>query len=299
MHEFAEYTIANDRLQVRISSCGAEPQSIVCDGLERLWCADPAVWDKHAPLLFPLIGRLRDGRYLLEGQPVDAPRHGFCRQRAFTAQQVSPSCVRFTTQDDASTKQVFPFSFQLTVEYSLQGNSIQKRHIVSNTGATGSAAMPFELGGHEAYAICLGPSDTSADWYLQFAPDARLQAFGMDDQGILTLPKQDLPLDGGRLQQFPQQLGLDTVVVENVPGSTVTLACNANPHTLTVDFPDFPYLGIWTAYPVDNPRYLCVEPWSALPDGHFMSRELAEKPGVISVQPGQHVELTYRMTFGA
>ena len=86
-------------------------------------------------------------------------------------------------------------------------------------------------------------------------------------------------------------------MLENVPGSRVTLASTANPHEVEVEFPDFPYLGIWTKAGQDDARYLCLEPWSALPDAHFSPRELAEKPGVRVLAPGKCATLAYRMTF--
>ena len=123
----------------------------------------------------------------------------------------------------------------------------------------------------------------------------------MDDAGILCLPKRRVPLENGCLTQTPEQLGLDTVVLEDVPGSKATLENTRSGRAVEVEFPDFPYLGIWTkalgAGASDEARYLCVEPWSALPDGHFAPREFAEKPGVRVVAPGEQVTLTYRMTF--
>lgn len=290
------FTLENDELSVRISSKGAELQSVVSDGLERMWSGDPAVWGRRAPLLFPLIGRLRDGWYANGGQRVDAPMHGFSRDRAFAAEQVSDTQVRFETVSDEGTRAVYPFDFRLIVEFSLEGNALVKTHVVENTGAQ---PMPFELGGHEAYATRLLPGEHMADYFVHFegASAGVIEMFGMDEAGILTLPKIEVPLEDGRLTKTPEQLGIDTIVLESVPGSTVTLASVVNDHEVTVEFADFPYLGIWTMAGQDDARYLCLEPWSALPDAHFSPRELAEKPGVRIVEPGESATLTYRMTF--
>lgn len=285
--------LENDALSVRVSSKGVELQSVVRDRVERMWCADPAVWGRHAPLLFPLIGRLRDGWYAREGERVEAPMHGFCRDREFAAERVSGTHARFETASDAGTRAVYPFDFRLRVDFLLEGATIVKTHTVENTG---EAPMPFELGGHEAYATRLLPGEHMADYFARFEADA-LEMFGMDGEGILALPKIEVPLEGGRLTKTPEQLGIDTIVLENVPGSRVTLASTANPHEVEVEFPDFPYLGIWTKAGQDDARYLCLEPWSALPDAHFSPRELAEKPGVRVLAPGERATLAYRMTF--
>ncbi|MEE0594630.1 MAG: hypothetical protein UCO86_13300 [Eggerthella lenta] len=89
MNELSTFVLENDALSVRVSPVGAELQSVVCGGVERMWSGDPAVWGRRAPLLFPLIGRLRDGWYANGGRRVDAPMHGFCRDRLFAAEQES------------------------------------------------------------------------------------------------------------------------------------------------------------------------------------------------------------------
>lgn len=286
--------LENDALAVRISSVGAELQSVVRDGIERMWSGDPAVWGRRAPLLFPLIGRLRDGEYELGGRRIAAPTHGFCRDRAFAVSQESRTRVRFETASDEGTRGVYPFDFRLTVDFSLEGGTIVKTHTVVNTG---DAPMPFELGGHEAYATCLLPGERMADYHVLFEGLDKIEMFGMDEAGILTLPKIAVPLEDGRLAKTPEQLGIDTIVLENVPGSTATLACSKNGHSVTVEFPDFPYLGLWTKAGQNDARYLCIEPWSALPDARFSPPELAEKPGVRTLEPGESATLAYRMTF--
>ena len=286
--------LKNDTLSVLASSKGAELQSVVRNGAERLWSGDPAVWGRRAPLLFPLIGRLRNGWYANDGKRVGAPMHGFCRDRAFAVEQVSDSHVRFETVSDEGTRAVYPFDFRLCVEFSLEDNAIVKSHIVENTG---NAPMPFELGGHEAYATCLLPGERMTDYFVRFEGLDTIEMFGMDEAGILTLPKIAVPLEDGRLTKTPEQLGIDTIVLENVPGSTIALASSANRCEVTVEFPDFPYLGIWTKAGQDDARYLCLEPWSALPEAHFSPRELAEKPGVRVLAPGERATLAYRMTF--
>lgn len=298
MQDAVAFTLKNDELSVCVSSKGAELQSVVCDGVERMWGGDPQVWGRRAPLLFPLVGRLREGWYALGGQRVDAPTHGFCRDRVFDLEHTSSTEVCFTTASDKSTRAVYPFDFRLNVDFALEGSTIVKTHTVKNVG---DEPMPFELGGHEAYATRLLPDEHMADYFVRFRGCGEsvgaLEMFGMDDSGILTLPKTVVPLEDGCLTKTPEQLGIDTIVLENVPGSVAALGCVKNDFVVEVAFPDFPYLGIWTKAGQDDARYLCIEPWSALPDTHFSPRELAEKPGVRTLEPGESARLEYRITF--
>ena len=294
MKELSTFVLENGALSVIISPVGEELQSVVCGGVERMWSGDPAVWGRRAPLLFPLIGRLRDGWYANGGRRVDAPMHGFCRDRLFAAEQESGARVRFETASDRQTRAVYPFDFRLTVDFSLEGSSIVKSHTVEKLG---DVPMPFELGGHEAYATRLMPGERMVDCFVRFEDIDKLEMFGMDEAGILTLPKIEVPLEDGRLTRTPEQLGIDTVVLENVPGSVATLGSSKSGYEVTVEFSDFPYLGIWTKAGQDDARYLCIEPWSALPDARFSPRELSEKPGVRTLAPGERAVLEYRMTF--
>lgn len=175
---------------------------------------DPAIWGRHAPLLFPLIGRLQNQQYELDGQMIQAPMHGFCRDRMFEVVEADDCHVRYRTQDDEGTRAVYPFSFTLEVEFRLEENAIIKRHTVTNRS---HREMPFELGGHDAYRTTLMPGETMADYAIAFEGVDHLEPFAMDETGTLDLPKGNIPLEGPLLTKLPQDVGLDTIVLEGLP----------------------------------------------------------------------------------
>ena len=135
--------LQNGILSAAINPKGAELYSLELDGIERIWQGDPAIWGRHAPLLFPFIGRLKDQQYELDGQMIQAPMHGFCRDRMFETVEADDLHVRYRTQDDEETRAVYPFSFTLEVEFRLEENTLIKRHTVTNRS---DREMPFELG---------------------------------------------------------------------------------------------------------------------------------------------------------
>lgn len=286
--------LQNGILSAAINPKGAELYSLQLDGLERIWQGDPAIWGRHAPLLFPLIGRLRDQQYELDGQMIQAPMHGFCRDRMFETVEADDLHVRYRTQDDASTRTVYPFSFTLEVEFQLEENAIVKRHTVTNRS---DREMPFELGGHDAYRTTLMPGETMADYAIAFEGVDHLEPFAMDETGTLDLPKGNIPLEGPLLTKLPQDVGLDTIVLEGLPVRKASLISRKSPRKVTVEFEDFPYLGIWTAQKGVVTNYICIEPWSTLPDGHFMGRKLTDKPGIVVLTPGESKTLTFRTFF--
>lgn len=285
-----EYVIKNEALTVSISDIGAEPQSIKHLGEEYLWEANPNIWGKHAPLLFPIIGRLRDGAYEYNGKTIKAPRHGFCRERHFEVSKLNEASIVFSTREDEATLSCFPFSFILEVEYQLNENTLTKIHRITNTG---SYDLPFELGGHEAYSL----KGFENDWSISFEETNKLSAFGMDTEGILTLPKWNIELSQSQLNKTPEELSIDTIILEEVPNSRVKLTNLSGSKSVMLNFEDFDYLGIWTMAGQTTPGYICIEPWTTLPDGHFMSKNLFQKPGIQIVKPGDTKTLTYQITF--
>ena len=126
--------LENEFLRVSINEFGAELTSIVrkSDQSEYVWNADPAFWGKHAPLLFPIIGRLKDQEYTLDGTTYEITRHGFARDKEFTVVQASDTCVELSLSADAYTKAMYPYDFTFTIRYSLDGKTLKKEHIVQN-----------------------------------------------------------------------------------------------------------------------------------------------------------------------
>lgn len=286
--------LQNGILSAAINPKGAELYSLELDGVERIWQGDPAIWGRHAPLLFPFIGRLKDQQYELDGKMIQAPMHGFCRDRMFETVEADDLHVRYRTQDDEETRAVYPFSFTLDVEFILEENTLIKRHTVTNRS---DREMPFELGGHDAYRTTLIPGETMADYAIAFEGVDHLEPFAMDETGTLDLPKGHIPLEGPLLTKLPQDVGLDTIVLEGLPVRKATLVSRKSPRKVTVEFEDFPYLGIWTAQKGVVTNYICIEPWSTLPDGHFMGRKLTDKPGIVVLAPGEQKTLTFRSSF--
>lgn len=284
----------NGIINAMFDSVGAEMWSLSCGNINRIWYADKSVWGKHSPLLFPFVGRLLNGEYCLNGETIKASVHGFCRERKFEIAELTDTRVRYTTHEDEDTLKVWPFSFRLDIEYELSGSTLIKRHIVTNLS---DSVMPFEIGGHDAYSVAMLPGETVEDYAIEFEGIDKLKPFGMDPaSGMLLLPKSEIGLENGLLKKLPHQVGLDTIVLEDLPVRKAKLIGLKSGLSTEVCFDDFAYLGIWTM-PVDEVRYICIEPWTTLPDGMFMSRDIMQRPGICTLQPGESRTYTYTETF--
>lgn len=290
-------TLKNDKLTVVISTLGAEVQTMTtADGIQLMWTADKAVWGRHAPLLFPIIGRLKDQQYTLDGTVVKIPQHGFARDTEFTVESQSDTAVTLSMTDSEKTHAVYPFAFKLSITYTLEGASLKKTHTVTNLS---NEVLPYEIGGHDGYLTTLFAGEKMSDYAIEFPGQDTIYPFGMDESCFLTPEKLAYALTDSKLPLPPKVFGLDTVVLEKLPVNQVTL-CNAkNGIRLTVDFPEFDYLGIWTK-PVDfDTNYICIEPWTTLPECTFVGSDLKDKQGIRLLNPGQTESLSYTVTVEA
>ncbi len=142
--------LKNDHLLVRINEKGAEMQSIQLNKLEYLWQADPGYWSKHAPVLFPIIGELKDGKYIFDDEEYHLSRHGFARDKTFEAKQSADTSAIFTLRSDTDTLAVYPFEFIFQVQYEIKQHTLYCSYIVQNVG---DGDMYFSVGGHPAFGV--------------------------------------------------------------------------------------------------------------------------------------------------
>ena len=287
-------TLKNDQLTVTIEDVGAQLCSVTnTAGSEYIWQADPAVWGRHAPLLFPVIGRLQNGQYTLNGQTYTISAHGFARDSRFEVAEQSDSKVVFTLTDSPDTQKVYPFSFLLTVTYELSGNQLKKSCTVENRS---EQTMYFELGGHDGF--CIPAGESMDDYAILLTGLNSFVPYGMDEACMLTPKGESVSPEQGRIPLKPMpNYGLDTVVVDAPPSHTAQLVNKDNQPRVTLEFADYDYLGLWTMdLPVDT-NYVCIEPWTTLPDATFVGRDLTQKQGIRALAPKEVQTIVYTTTY--
>ena len=288
-------TLDNGRLRAEIDTLGAQLTSVRdAHGTEYIWQADPAVWGRHAPNLFPFIGRLKDGQYTLEGDAYSISAHGFARDLEFAVAEQGKARAVFRLTDTEETRRVYPFSFALTIAYALEENRLLKACTVENPS---DRVLFYEFGGHDGYRAPLEEGESMADYSIRLPGVEALHPYGMDSTGLLTTKEAVFPLEAGRIALTPSVYHLDTVIVDNLPQRRASLLDKAGRERVRVDFPDFPYLGLWTPDKAFDTNFVCIEPWSSLPDAHFVGRGLEDKEGVRRLPSGGRETLRYTVTF--
>lgn len=273
-------SLFNQHLSARISPLGAELKSLKFKDTEYLWRGDPAFWPKTSPVLFPIIGALKEDTYYFQGKSYRLSRHGFARDREFKAEQISESEAVFTLQDDATSRVLYPFKFVFRIRYRLNGNTLSCRYEIENPA---EETLWFSVGGHPAFA-------TSKGSYLRFEADEELYPYPLEGNLLLSTPEQ-LPLEDKTLILTPELFYNDALVLKDLKSRKITLV---NPGaSLEFSFGDFPYFGIWAAR---NADFVCLEPWCGIADNVNHSQQLMEKEGIISLAGSERWKREWSIT---
>ncbi len=286
------HIIENDFLKVAIQEKGAELTSIFSKplGLEYMWNGDPAFWPKHSPVLFPVVGALKNNTYFFRNRPYELPRHGFAREKAFSVAGQSPDSITFSLSNDEETMLVYPFEFELNIYYRITENILTVTYEVKNRG---SEEMYFSIGGHPAFKVPLLNNTNYEDYYLEFNKKENSQRWrvspdGLIDEGTVPVFSNDsvIPL---KKELFSE----DALVFKDLVSDRVSLKCNKHPHGLNFDFSGFPYMGIWAA---KNADFVCIEPWCGIADGVYADQQLKNKEGINKLGEDETFRREWKLT---
>lgn len=278
--------LENDQLRASIAAKGAELQSLVnkATGTEYMW-SGAAAWPKHSPVLFPIVGGLKNDTYFYKDQPYHLPRHGFARDKVFAAEKSSGTEAVFTITDDEQTKAVYPFAFSLKLKYKLEDNALSCTYEVYNTG---EEALLFSVGAHPAFAVPLTAQTNYSDYYLEFNATEKLQRYKLQD-GLIASPEY-LPTPGDKLILDKKLFYEDAIVLKHLQSNIITLASNKHQHGIHFKFNDFPFFGIWAA---KDANFVCLEPWCGIADSISHNQQLTHKEGIVTIASATHWHRTW------
>ncbi len=289
------YTIENDLIRVQISDVGAELQSIVLkkDGTEYLWQGDATYWSGRAYNLFPICGRLTEGKYTYQGKTYEMNLHGFARKSVFVAEDERPDSITFHLKADDVSLAQYPFQFDLKLCYALDGASVKTTFDAKNEGGE---PMIFAVGGHPGFNVPMGDGIPFADHYLEFDCAEPARAIVMSPTCYTTRETEAFPLKDGKTLALRHDLFDNDAIVLQDMCKSVTLKSSGEKF-VRVEYPDMNYLGLWHAPKTEAP-YLCIEPWTSVPAYDGEVDDLATKRDMLSLDPGVSYTNTYTITIG-
>ena len=273
--------ISNQILEVEIASKGAELQSIINKetGLEYLWNADHAFWSKKSPVLFPIVGGLKNNTYNYNNKSYQLSRHGFARDSFFEITTQTENSVTYTLNSSEATLKNYPFDFSFAVIYTIEENKLICTYTVKNTG---NETMFFSCGAHPAFKVPLTGNTDFTDWHLQFSATENAGIWPLSAEGLIL--KETIPClnNTNQLELSKPLFYKDALVFKNLQSTTIAIISSKSKHGLTMQFDGFPFYGIWSCKDAD---FVCLEPWCGIADSIDTSGELQEKEGIQNLTP--------------
>lgn len=286
-----ENILKNGQLKVIVDSFGAEMHSIQHDELEYLWQADVKFWGRHAPVLFPIVGKLKNGTYHYEGETYKMGGHGFARDSEFELIKQNDTELVYELRDSEDSLAHYPFKFVFRVSYELDGNKIKVRYEVKNED---EKFMCFGVGAHPAFNVPL-KNGTFEDYTLTVSPAEKRTFIPLDPpSGTLKLDDKveenikELPLTRKLFEQ-------DALVYTSSDEMEVSLTNSIDKHGVTLSWENMPYFGLWSPYPNEAP-FVCIEPWCGIADDENTDGDITTKFGINELAPEGKFSCEYTIT---
>jgi galactose mutarotase-like enzyme len=273
------YEIKNSFISAKIDSFGAQLNSLkkTNENLEYIWQANPQYWNRHAPILFPIVGRLKDDEYFYKGNKYNMTQHGFARDCEFELVKKEENYLKFRLKNNEKSLEIYPFLFELDISYELVENKLIISYEVKNMT---NSKMLFSIGAHPAFNWPL-ENEEKNNAYLEFENIENTKRYFLNDKG-LVYDSSDLEIIENKIPLSEELFKEDALVFNDLSIKTVSFKNTNNKNYIKLDFKNFPYLGLWSK-PSGAP-FLCIEPWFGVADSFDSSKNLEDKKGIIALQ---------------
>ena len=274
------YEIKNEHIKVKIKSFGAELNSLqkIDEDLEYIWQGDSKYWNRHSPILFPIVGRLKNDSYTYQNQKYNMTQHGFARDKEFEVIKNEADFMEFRLKSDEKTLLIYPFLFELYISYTLVKTKLIISYKVVNKNAD---EMLFSIGAHPAFNWTLKEDEKKENYFLEFENIKETKRYFLNDKG-LVYDSVDLKIIDNKIALNEELFKNDALVFEDLNIKTLTLKNSINENYIKLNFENFPYLGIWSK-PTGAP-FICIEPWFGVADDENSNQNFEDKKGIITLQ---------------
>ncbi|MBC8569519.1 aldose 1-epimerase family protein [Zongyangia hominis] len=287
------YEIIGEATTATVDTHGAELVSLVdILGQEHLWCGDPSYWGRTAPVLFPVIGCLKDGKTRIGEKEYRIPKHGFARDEEFEVLYQKDNAICLSLKYNDRLLQMYPYRFELQVSYTVGANSVETKFTVLNLD---DKDIFFTVGGHPAFRCPVSGEEPFESYAVTFEEEEDLFSPQLDENGIIQTGKTVKILDKSR--SFGVKYALfenDALIFDHPRSKKVTLFSKLSGQGVELSFEGFSTLGIWTPAGKQAP-FLCLEPWIGMADRDDETGAFEEKKDAVRLPVGKSFSCAYRM----
>ena len=284
--------IQNHLLSVRINFSGAELSSIYNkkEKIEHIWQADASIWARHAPILFPIVGKVKGGKYKVDGKEYLLGQHGFARDKIFELEEITKNKVVFKLVSDEESLKVYPYKFNLFVKYNLVGAKLNITYKVVNTD---TKEILFAIGSHPGFTVPFNSHSSFEDYYLEFDENETADKLLLSSNGLLSGEIHEKYLDDTNIIPLKYEtFSKDALVFENLKSSYISIKSKKTNTELKFGIANFPLLGIWTM-PGKNAPYICIEPWYGVADSETSTGNYEDKKAINKLAVNDSFEMEF------
>lgn len=272
---------------------GAQLNSLVKDEIEYLWQGDAKYWAGQAPVCFPIVGVLVDGKAKAFGKPCEMKRHGVARINPFDIYEQHKNSVTFIQKSSDETKKQFPFDYELKIKYTIVGDTVTNEYIITNTG---DEKLPFVIGGHPAFNCPVCQDEKFEDYKVIFDKPISEPCLRPDHHtGLVDVSKKYDVMNGGDTLNLQHDLfeDKDALIFENCQAKSATLI-GKNGKGIKIEFQDMNNLLVWSA--VGNAPFVALEPWTGISNCSDENDVFENKRGMTVLEPDETVSFKFKIT---
>ena len=291
------YSIENAKIKASVSTMGAELVSLILKktGTEYLWQGDKTYWTGHAYNLFPICGRLWEGKYTYQGKTYEMNLHGFARKTEYELAEQTDTSLTFRLTDSDVTYAQYPFRFELLLKYTLDGATLKTTFLIENKD---EKELIYAVGGHPGFNVPLSDGETFGDYTISFAEKCEPEKVLMSERCFCLDGKTEpFKVRCGKSFKLAHDLFDDDAIFLTNMAREVTLKSGVSKHFVTVSYPEMKYVGFWHAPKTEAP-YVCIEPWMSIPADDGKVDDLETKRDMLRLASGAKREIEFTITIG-
>lgn len=277
------YNAETENFSLAVKGMGAELNSFKSKktGIEYIWCGNTDIWYGQSPILFPIIGRLLDDKYMLDGKEYTMPKHGIVRKKPFELVENNGDSLVFVQKYDDESLKMYPYKFELKVKFEIKENGLKVTHTVTNLD---DKEMYYSFGAHPAFNCEIGDR-------LEFNNDTELYTEKIDHESILIDGFFPVFTDENKLELTESLFDEDALILSDYNSTEIALKSDNHDRVVNFKF-DSPILGIWAK---PNAPYVCIEPWWGINDNYDKKDDLSQKRGIMSLNPSESKDFSWEI----
>lgn len=277
-------TIQNSFFKISVTKIGAELCSLFSKSknIEFMWQANPSIWGSHAPVLFPIIGCLKNGEFLFEDNSYSVPKHGFIRNNATLESNIlEENCIEFRSKYTEESLKNYPFKYEFILRYILQEDGVKVEHTIINHDTQNP--IYFSLGGHPGFNCPFFENENYEDYYIEFEVPETDETWLVSKAGLIENESIPFLNNSKTLPLHPEIFAKDALIFKNLKSNTIALKSKNHSIALKMDVSEFEYLGVWAK---PNAPFVCIEPWLGISDSVSTNQDFTKKEGIQRLEGG-------------